>query len=147
MSGARVHVDDGVARQALRALRQKAQNLRPVFDEIGGAMTTSTVLRFSRGIGPDGSPWLPSQRALRQGGQTLVDKAHLRSSITHVAGASFVDIGTNIIYAAIHQFGGKTGRNLAAQMPARPYLGLSSNDNREIVEIVEDHLRSSGAVQ
>jgi len=146
MSGVSVHIDDSAARQALRALSGQAKNLLPVFDEIGGAMTASTLQRFESGTAPNGSPWLPSQRALRQGGKTLVDKGHLRDSLVHQASNSYVDIGTNLIYAGIHQFGGKTGRAGAVEMPARPYLGLSDDDNRDILDIVAKHLRKSGAI-
>jgi len=30
--------------------------------------------------------------------------------------------GSNVVYAAIHEFGGKAGRNLASNIPARPYF-------------------------
>ena len=30
--------------------------------------------------------------------------------------------GSNVIYSAIHEFGGKAGRNLSATIPARPYF-------------------------
>lgn len=90
----------------LRAIERRAVDLSDVLDEIGLALTSSTRLRFERGVGPDGLPWLPSLRALEQDGQTLVDTARLRDSITHAVGGDSVEVGTNVVYAGIHQFGG-----------------------------------------
>lgn len=90
----------------LRAIERRALDLTDVMDEIGGALATNTRVRFERGIGPDGLPWLPSARALDEGGQTLVDTGRLRDSITHAADAASVAVGTNLVYAGIHQFGG-----------------------------------------
>lgn len=69
-------------------------------------------------------------------------------------------IGTNLIYAAIHQRGGKIraipksaggkgalktpfGPRGAVSMPARPFLGFGEVDLREIPEILAEHLRAA----
>ena len=109
---------------------------RLMFDVIGQALVTSTVDRFERETGPDGRAWEPSQRALEEGGQTLTDKGLLRGSITHVARRDGVDVGTNVPYGAIHQFGsGDLER--PKNIPARPYLGLDAADALVIERIVE----------
>ncbi len=36
-------------------------------------------------------------------------------------------MGTNLEYAAIHQFGGRTGRNKATKITARPYLPIDDD--------------------
>ena len=43
-----------------------------------------------------------------------------------ISGAS-VEVGSNLVYAATHQFGDPDRR-----IPARPYLGLSADDERDI---------------
>ena len=134
-------------------------------DEIGSSMVASTIHRFETETGPDGTPWRPSARALREGGQTLSDSGRLRASITHRVGVGgdSVAVGTNVVYAGIHQFGGRTPartirarqkqalwwpgaahpvkavRHPGSDMPARPFLGLSSGDERAIVAILERH--------
>lgn len=51
-------------------------------------------------------PWKRSLRAQLEGGQTLSDTGRLRRSFTYRAtGRGFV-VGTNMRYAAIHQYGG-----------------------------------------
>lgn len=101
---------------AFAELMMRAGNLKPVMDEIGSMMVASVIDRFEQQRGPDGEAWLPSQRAILEDGVTLTDSARLRQSITHAAGATHVDVGTNVIYAGIHQFGGTITKH-AASMP------------------------------
>ncbi len=46
-----------------------------------------------------------------------------------------VTLGTNIVYAAIHQFGGTAGRG--AHMPKREYLGIRDDDWPKINAVFE----------
>ena len=50
-------------------------------------------------------------------------------------------IGSNLPYAAIHQLGGKAGRNKKVEIPARPYLQLTEDDFEEILDAAENHLK------
>ena len=75
--------------------------------KLGAAFRQTVDERFEMERGPGGLPWTKSQRAEEQGGQTLTDTGRLRQSITYVAGPRGVEIGTNVLYAAIHQFGGE----------------------------------------
>ena len=142
MVGLQIHLraDDAEVKRVLAGLVRRGQDLTPAMDEIGSMLVASTIDRFERETGPDGRRWTPSQRVLKHGGQTLTDTGRLRSSITHRAGRNFVAVGTNVIYAAIHQLGGKAGRGHAADIPARPYLGIDADDETEILEILRDHL-------
>lgn len=109
MAGASIAitVEDAAVRQGLQQLAAHLADLSPAMDEIGAAMVSSTLLRFQSGTAPGGAAWAPSARARKEGGQTLVESSRLRGSITHSADADSVEIGTNVIYAAIHQFGGQ----------------------------------------
>lgn len=51
-----------------------------------------------------------------------MSSAGLASSITSYYDDNSAIVGTNKVYAAIHQFGGKAGRNKKVEIPARPYL-------------------------
>lgn len=42
-------------------------------------------------------------------------------------------IGSNLEYAAIHHLGGQAGRNKKVTVPARPYLMLTEDDLKEII--------------
>jgi len=115
-------------------------DLTPAMDEIGSMAVTSALDRFEKGRGPDGTAWPPSLRALEEHGQTLILSGRLRTSVTWKAGPREVEVGTNVIYAAIHQLGGKAGRGRKTEIPARPYLGLSRDDETEIDAIIGDYL-------
>ena len=135
-----VDLDDAAARRALTRLAGRAIDLEPAMDEIGAMLVASTLERFERGEDPDGQPWTPSIRALEQGGQTLVDTTRLRGSITHEAARDSVTVGTNVIYAAIHQLGGKAGRSKKVTIPERAFLGVNDDDAAETGEILTEHL-------
>lgn len=116
---------------------------------IADYMRTATVENFKKEQEPDGTPWVPSQRAVADGGLTLTDRGHLRQSIIAVNDATSALAGTNLIYAAIHQFGGpvrgrqsKRSQNVPKPrvMPARPFLGFGPVNVIEIEEILIDHL-------
>lgn len=142
MTGARFEVDvqDEAVRAMLAGLDAASADMTPAFDEIGSMLVSSTIDRFERGAGPDGAPWEPSRRVLEEGGQTLILSGRLRQSVTHAAAPGSVTVGTNVIYAAIQQLGGRAGRGHAAEIPARPFLGVSSEDETEIINILRDHL-------
>ncbi|MEK0082867.1 phage virion morphogenesis protein [Benzoatithermus flavus] len=162
MSGAgfEIRVEDAEVRAALGRLLELGQDLGPVMDEIGRTLVKNTQLRFEDQRGPDGSAWLPSLRARLQGGQTLKDTGRLVASITHVATGDRVEIGTNVLYAALHQFGGTIrakqapylrfrladGTPIAVKevtIPARPFLGLGDDDREDILAIVAHQLREA----
>lgn len=109
MTGARITVDLSGHEEALAELAgytRRASDKRGLFANIGMSLVTSTQMRFERGVGPDGTPWPPSIRARVTGGKTLIETARLMRSITYVAAINGLEVGTNAIYAAIHQFGG-----------------------------------------
>ncbi len=140
---------------AFRRLEATARDMKPAMERIGRYLEASTRLRFRDQTGPDGERWPPSRRAIEQGGRTLVDTGTLRSSITYDAGRDRVEIGTNVPYAPVHQFGAtitpKRARYLKFRtpdggfvqttrvtVPARPFLGIDDRDEHRILEILED---------
>jgi phage gpG-like protein len=70
---------------------------------LGRVIVNRIKLGFRSGIDPYGLPWLAP--VLRKG-QPLVDTGRLRSSISSRVIGQEVEVGTNLIYAPIHQFGG-----------------------------------------
>lgn len=80
----------------------------------------------------DGAPMPQSKAAIARKGKTLIAKGHLRDSYVYQLTADGVEVGSNKVYAAIHHFGGKTGRGLRVTLPARPVLGLTEATERQI---------------
>lgn len=85
---------------------ERAREPRGMFENIGLSLVTSTQHRFETSTAPDGSVWPKSLRVLAEGGLTLVLTARLMRSVTYQASASGVEVGSNVVYAAIHQLGG-----------------------------------------
>jgi phage virion morphogenesis protein len=96
---------------ALTRMKQLGDAPRPIWNAIGQYGETSTRIRFKRQAGPDGQAWKPSRRVVKQGGTTLQLSARLLRSITHRANNSGAEWGSNVIYARIHQLGGKIERH------------------------------------
>ena len=154
----RVEVKDEKVLAALSRLSLQSDGRRDLLDQIGAGEADNTRLRFSDQAGPDGAPWEPSIRAMTQGGQTLRDTGRLMNSITHVTNDDSVEVGTNILYAAMMHGGGtvqavgggylkfKIGpawiQKKSVTIPARPFLGLDSEGETEIINIIDQFMRS-----
>lgn len=107
---ARVTIQSAEVKAALERLRLALPlggNMQRPFEAMGRVLKTGAMLRFRMMRGPDGTAWEKSWRARNEGGQTLTSSnARLRRSITYRATPTSVEVGTNVVYAAIHQFGG-----------------------------------------
>lgn len=102
-----LRLDADAALKQLAAIAGRARDKRGMFEVIGASLVTSTQQRFEKGIAPDGSPWPPSLRARTQGGKTLLHTGRLMRSVTYQASDAGVEVGSNVVYAAIHQLGGE----------------------------------------
>ena len=160
MAGAllRVNASDLPKAEAIIGqLLERGSDLSPLMSRIGQYGESSTIQRFDDETAPDGSKWPQSIRARVEGGKTLTDSARLKMSITHRSDSSSAEWGTNVIYAAVHQ-SGATIRPVSAKalsfrlpgnlrfvsvkevvIPARPFIGLSAEDEEEIVALGEDY--------
>lgn len=74
--------------------------------------------------------------------QGLVDTGNLRSSVAVAKlAAGLVAVFTNVVYAAIHEFGGLAGRGRSVNIPARPYFRPAIDEARnDITDAVGDVL-------
>jgi len=152
----KIEVDDKGVKKALQELSERVEDLTPVMRRIGELLVSSVQENFNRegrysepGSWRGGSkrwqPLAPSTIRQRERlgywpGQILTRTGRLKSSINYQAGKDHVVVGTNLIYAAIHQFGGKAGRGHRANIPARPFLVVQDEDLEEIREIIRDYI-------
>lgn len=170
--GIEVKYEDRGVRQALRRLERAGGDMRTAFQAIGDYLDLSTRERFDNERGPDGRPWEPlADSTLRRGmlggvrrgkgekrrrlttkaGNTkagavrklagkkiLVESGALRDTLRYRATATSLEFGTDREYGATHQFGDEE-RNI----PARPYLGINSQDEAEILAILQHHLKQA----
>ena len=120
----------------LDKLAHAAQNRAPLMRSIAGTMESAVLQNFDVG----GRPKCLGLK-YRQG-TPLVDTENLMNSITSYYDNDSAEVGTNEPYAAIHQFGGKAGRGRKVDIPARPFLVLTPQDEEDILEDVQAYFRS-----
>jgi phage gpG-like protein len=146
----------------LTRLQARTNDLQPLLTAFGIRMERSIEENFAQGGRP--VKWIASQRVRRAGDleptkhriggplRTLVLSGVLSNSITYKSGRSELRIGTNVVYARIHQLGGQLAPRVilpkgkkalswpggrhpvkkvnwpGATMPARPYLVVQPSD-------------------
>nr|DAW71567.1 MAG TPA: virion morphogenesis protein [Caudoviricetes sp.] len=120
----------------LNKLANAAQDRTPLMRSIAGTMESAVLQNFDVGGRPK---WLGLK--YRQG-TPLVDTENLMNSITSYYDNDSAEVGSNEPYAAIHQFGGKAGRGRKVDIPARPFLVLTPQDEDDILEDVQAYFRS-----
>lgn len=120
----------------LNKLANAAQDRTPLMRSIAGTMESAVLQNFDVGGRPK---WLGLK--YRQG-TPLVDTENLMNSITSYYDNDSAEVGTNEPYAAIHQFGGKAGRGRKVDIPARPFLVLTPQDEEDILDDVQAYFRS-----
>ena len=171
---------DDILVTRLREFVASEGDTTPLMGRLGEYFVDSTQERFKTQTAPDGNAWKPlspgyKKKKKKNQDLILTLNGYLRKYIAHqVLSANEVAWGSNRIYAAIQQWGGKidqaaqsrrmrfhsvNGKTLFAgkqhqnaserwversayqvEMPARPYLGVSADDNTEALAIVQDWL-------
>ena len=136
MAGARF--DGTAAIEHLSGLVDAINDPSPLLAELGEYGLRSTRARFKTQTAPE---------KRRNKNRILTLNGYLRGQMTwQLVGDRTVEIGSNLPYAAVHQFGATIKPRAAkvlmfwghvaksVTIPARPYLGLSDEDRSEIVE-------------
>lgn len=114
---------------------ERAAAPAPMLDEIGAYLDSDVTKRFYDSETPDGTKWLPSQRAEAENGKTLIDSTILMKGVTHDIRGQDLLHGLTEKYAAIHQFGGKAGRGKKITIPKREIIGISGKQQSRIDKI------------
>lgn len=116
---------------------------RNLLEQLAGVAESQTRKRINEEQqSPAGEPWQAwsaDYAATRHGGQSLLQgEGDLVDSITSEIEGDEALIGSNLVYAAIHQHGGTPDMAPGpAGIPAREYLGFSQ-DNLDEIEAVAD---------
>lgn len=143
MAGASTSIDDREVIEALKRLEQAGGDLTASFTVIGEKLLRTHKERFNQQRDPEGKPWAPLSpkyraRKKRNQDKTLVLYRYLSGLLRYQVGAggTRLELGTDRVYGATHQFGDPR-RNITA----RPFLGLSDDDRRMILEVIQGHYR------
>jgi len=153
-----VEIKDKKVQRLFTRLQRNVKDLRPAFRAIGEIVRSSVIKNFQEGGRPEkweptrirSIYQAYTAKKTKSGGnrkaytirgrltkafdryssgkKTLIDTARLQNSVTARAEADRVVIGSNVVYARIHQLGGKAGRNKKVKIPARPYLLVQEED-------------------
>ncbi len=114
MSAEVVQIDDANLKVALGAFRLSLEQNGDLMSQIGAAMLVS-IRRTFREQGSPAHSWMPlapstiksNPRKYGDGHKLLINKGILLDSIGFKPEAGSVIIGTNLRYAAVHQFGSR----------------------------------------
>ena len=132
----------------IRGYMGRINDFRPVWDVINLDIIRIVLSHFTQQMGPD-KPWQDfaarlsgeyrvrkvyrhSGALLTEQSKLLMDTGFLRNSIQVLRSMQKeLAVGTNVIYAGTHQFG-----NSRFNIPARPFIWLSSADEKAIVNSI-----------
>ncbi len=151
----------------LAKLKQAPRN-KQLWSKAAQVLRKESMQCFKGQRAPDGTPWQPLagstavQRAYRRtrshrkrlkrmagyksktfqrsmaNAKILEDTGKLRGSVTTECDNTSARVGSNLIYAKTHQFGCKK-RNI----PARPFIGLSPQGKKLVLEVMQKHLEEA----
>ncbi|QFR32385.1 phage virion morphogenesis protein [Ancylobacter sp. TS-1] len=155
MDGVRLVIDvQGVLPgEVLAKLAGGLDDTLELMTHIGGVLENGMLERLqTTKTAPDGTPWAPN----RAGTPILVDSGWLLGSVGFIASPNEVQAGASAHYAHVHQDGAVIKPKSAARLhfmvgnrhvfarqvtiPARPFVGVSAEDEREIERVTLDWL-------
>ncbi len=142
-----IQIDNAEVQERLLKIAEKTQSLRPLMKNIAGIMSYSTEENFKNEGRPDKwtdlaeSTKKQREKKKKWPGQILQVEGKLAASINTFYDDDSAIIGSNLDYAAIHHLGGQAGKNKKVKIPARPYLYLSDDNFKEILQETEKYLK------
>jgi phage virion morphogenesis protein len=138
MAGAGVEVSfDGEYQKIIDALRNASA---PVLQEVahagGLALQAVTAKAFENETDPaTGEKWEERKSPAPKSKRLLYRRgALMRSIIFQGFPDGSVILGSNLVYAGIHQWGGNAGRGHKSKIPARPFLGVPRDFERQFFD-------------
>ena len=137
-----------VEAREIKALRRRLNELarldtEPLMEAVAGEIEQHTTHRIRKTkTAPDGATWAPWSAAYahrRESHHSLLeDTGDLSKTIAGTWGEQGAEIGSVLEYAPYHQTG--TSRGGRDAIPARPYLGISPENENDITALVDEFL-------
>jgi len=156
-----IKLDTSQFEKDTRKLKEKLKNMKPLTASIASLMRTATIDEFeTEGHGE----WKPTKirsthssfkknKFTKKGVQTkafqrfakgkkiLTLSGQLRKSVQSESDKTTALVGSNKVYARIHQEGGDAGRNHASKIPARPFLNIRPKLEQDVNDTVRNYFR------
>lgn len=148
-------IDSKELGNGLEELARRCVERQPLMRHIAGIMESAVQDNFAAGGRPK---WLPVAR----GGKPLTLSGHLANSISSTSDNDYAIVGTNVPYAGIHNFGGKTKPHMiypkhkkalafngrvvkkvnhpGSKIPQREFLVLTDEEYEEINHAISNYL-------
>ncbi|PCH65804.1 MAG: phage virion morphogenesis protein [Rhodobacteraceae bacterium] len=137
-------------------------DMTPVMQDLAELWLSSTQDRMERGEQPDGTPFAPRspttlEQYAAQGfifGAPLNLTGEMRQQLATESGSDFLRIGSNAIQSAVMQFGASQGAFGSTakggpipwgDIPARPFLGISDEDETNMMAELAEWLETAAS--
>lgn len=128
MAGLVYRIDDTDFHKLVGEVADRITHNRQILEAIGHIGEDSIRTNFAAGGRP--TPWTPLKH---RDGQPLRDTGRLMNSIGHQVDGDTVLIGTNLVYAAVHNFGAKKGSFGAVVAKVREHARKTRSGNSTTV--------------
>lgn len=141
-----INVSTDEVERAITELLQKGEDLTAPMKSIGEEMINRTQQRFRDKEAPDGTPWKdnsPVTEKRKGHGRVLEGESNeLSKQFSYSAASDSVEWGSLMVYAAMQNYGGTKAEfpHLWGDIPGREFIGLSDDDEDEVLAILGDHL-------
>ncbi|OCG20033.1 phage virion morphogenesis protein [Gilliamella sp. App2-1] len=145
MTGVNIEFNIQNALDAMLHIEAAIDDTQSLFSHMGEVLLDIHEARFNAQESPDGvpwkelSPWYKDSKP-KQKDKILTLDGNLRSTLHWQIEGNTLLFGTNLIYGAIHHFGGTIKPVKGVVIPARPWLGISAQDKLLLVDVVREHL-------
>lgn len=166
--------DDSQMEAGFRRLESAGRNMAPAMRDISQGLNKVTEDNFAAEGRPKWTPLADATKHARLGGKKAYKKngeltaaaqrrqddgfrilqhtGQLAASVTTDYDSTQAVIGSNKEYAAVQHFGGMAGRGRKVEIPARPYLPLTTDGNlqpearEEVLDTILRHLKRAAGV-
>ena len=155
----KIEINNREITSALGALQSAIGNVDPALKEIGEYLIDSTRQRFNDSEAPDGSRWkdnspvtllnyaglFKTKRAsrIKKKKPGIGETKQLSTQIFYQVANGELELGSPLKYAGTFHYGAKKGqygkRTPWGDIPARPFLGLSNEDEDVLLDIIRAH--------
>ena len=159
----KISIDTGRVQEALSRVEHATGDLRPALNAIAAELVSQTEANFAAQGRPRWDDLKPATIAQRQkrgtwpGKILQVSAGGLAASVSTEVGATFVRVGSDKKYGAIHQLGGDAGRGRKVHIAPRPFLPFTGEPDsgrgklqpeaeEAVLDIVLDHLKRAAGV-
>ena len=154
-----IEINDALISAALASAISQLGDMTNVMEQVALTMRDQTKDRFGEHQAPDGTPWAArsaatlaayDRRAKKVGGLgawggILRYGGQLSGNIASASGPDFAEVTSPEPYAAMMQFGGTKAAfpHLWGDIPARPFFGLSDENETDILDTISEALAAA----